>query len=341
MTSKLFILYDDGTTREDECDYNELDDRFHAKNWSTSETLNIEKLAHTDPPMHRIALHNDGTNPDGFAEVDLNRWQTEHVAASTSYSTAGSTSPLLLNEPSPHLKSAHIHNYTITQHFLDQLVACPNLERLIIISGSDTPLHVRAPANAEQIRTFAFKGCGTDTLEDWNGRILECLIVRWTATQEIPPRMTDSMLKKGAVKADLSNNEISTEGTWPLTRCPETCRGLLDLTGNPIEELPMLPDRANACYHIDGGTFKKRCDCSFNRFSAESSDMLRRVHYSRYEQEWLSNWERLELADETGTMPVVLRRTPMRNIFYSALEGLGRTAGGSTHEVKNFYTSQA
>jgi len=210
----------------------------------SDQVMDIEHLSQTAPPLEGLIVFNNGPNPDGIADIDLNRWQLVRVFARRGSEFPGARLPLKLDKPSPWLQSVHIQGYEITQQFMNTLAACPNLQRMFIIQSSPqrSPLRVPAPANAANMVSFVFEGSGDDTVTDWRvpSCQLVCVVVRNTSISEIPPRMVEGMADSVILQADFSNNRITAEGAQPLRMFTAASGGLLPYPRRGVSETMRL-----------------------------------------------------------------------------------------------------
>jgi len=300
-----------------------------------------------DPKPQMLSIHLDGlppppmTIPASWPLEDLlitgQYWDTDPMWAHCF--------PLSEHESFPRLKTAAVTGLAVPQHFLDALAASPELERVKINPTNRNPKisktqprlppaeRIPAPVNAANIRTWAFGQPTIKHVTDWEAPQLDCLILNYANLTGIPRLMTTSN-PLGVEKTEFVVNQIAHENTLPLAGWLLAGSGWLNLSGNPLTELPALPQHANICLHVPEGIFKAECKCKITEAADMKDDLTRYLsikadyRHTTGESPLTQPWEiRNKLANSTnGNLTVILDDTPLlRNRDFRAFPGRHRT----------------
>jgi len=293
-----------------------------------------------------------GSHPEPL--IDISRQQTERLVLIhdrfgecydiSGYGLSGSGDtdvefPLLLNEPSPHLKAAYIVGYKISQETLNWFAACPNLETLCLKDGWEgqpAELTLPAPANPRNVRHWAFDSMNITSAQDWEAPDLQLLCISHTKIAEIPPKLVSTSNFVPVLL--LHNNLITDETAAALVQHTGIYNGAgLDLSDNLLTTIPpFLAARSDQlCFHSETATFGKGCLCTNYKYHQPSN-----WHdWHPYRTEWSNtdlepniapNWSKTRNKVVIGGLDSV-------HGFYPHLHGIGGRGSYPPRRSYEFY----
>jgi len=270
-----------------------------------------------------------------FSEpLDIAARETEHVyfhySPKSGNPSMAETLPLKLEKPSPHLRTLTLFGFPVTQKLLNTAAACPNLERLLIAitepcaasAVSDPVKNVPQPANQKNMKTWAFSLPGVETVTDWQAPQLRTLVMSHTQMGHIPRGLLASPTLAGVTAR---YNQIGHQDATETLQLVAGSAFQLDLTGNQLEEIPLLgdTDSTNVCYHSETVEFGIDCGCLHMNSREQGIPPTGPARaYSNFPtgDDLLTDFEKKKRFHESR-MVVVVRENPLMVGSYPQLQG--------------------